>query len=401
VAPLEPWEKVFVKGPEFLDTVHGHLDCIDCHRGNPFTADKELAHQDLISRPSTQPEAFCGDCHQNVVSVQTQSLHATLQGYWTVLEARSAPEHHEALTEMFGNHCAKCHTSCGDCHVSQPHEVGGGLLQGHVFQRTPPMTRTCTACHGSRVGNEYLGKNEGLRADVHFRQGRMSCVSCHTGDQLHGRPENCSNCHKSPPEAAMPPRAHRYDGVQIPSCESCHVNVTTAQDGNEMHTVHGADLSCQVCHSLPYTSCDSCHVAISERTGNPYFVTDATYLTFFIGRNPTPSYQRPYRFVPVRHIPASPDAYQYYGADLLPNFDALPTWAYATPHNIQRQTPQAESCNACHGNAAIFLTADKVQEEERNANRAVIVNQIPALIGEAVEEEADTEEPEPTVTPEP
>jgi hypothetical protein len=148
-----------------------------------------------------------------------------------------------------------------------------------------------------------------------------------------------------------------------------------------MHAQHSADLSCQVCHSVTYTSCDGCHVAISERTGNPFFATEATYLTFFIGQNPIRSLQRPYRYVPVRHIPIAPTSYEFYGENLLPNFDALPTWAHATPHNIQRNTPQTESCNACHGNAEIFLTADKVKPEELEANRPVIVEIVPPLLG--------------------
>lgn len=380
MAPLEPWEKVLVSGEGFTETVHGHIECTGCHAGDALTDDKEAAHDGLVARPSSDPQAVCGECHDNVVHVQTKSLHATLDGYWNVLNARSAPENHEALSQMFGNHCATCHTTCGDCHVSQPHEVGGGLLNGHVFERTPPMTRTCTACHGSRVGNEYLGRNEGLMADVHFRQGRMNCVSCHSGSELHGEPAACETCHAGPEQAMLPPREHRYDGVMKPSCESCHVVVTTGQDGIEMHQVHGGDLSCQVCHSISYTSCDGCHVAISERTGNPFFATEATYLTFYIGRNPNRTYQRPYAYVPLRHVPAAPTSYQFYGENLLPNFDAVPTWAYATPHNIQRNTPQTESCNACHGNADLFLTADKVTPEELNANLPVIVETIPLTI---------------------
>ena len=62
------------------------------------------------------------------------------------------------------------------------------------------------------------------------------------------------------------------------------------------------------------------------------------------------------------------------------NFDALPTWAYATPHNIQLQTPQNESCDACHGNPDIFLTADKVSESELSANQQVIVSRVPAPV---------------------
>lgn len=379
MAPLEPWEKVLVNAGKFLDTVHGHIACTQCH-GGVQSPDKKTAHQGLIARPSEDIPASCGACHPNVATHYTDSLHATLKGYWTVLNARSLPEAHPALEQAFNNHCARCHTTCGDCHVSQPASVGGGLLDGHAFLRTPPMTRTCTACHGSRVGNEYLGKNEGYLGDVHFRQGRMNCMNCHSGAELHGQPSDCVSCHAGPKSLSLAPPDHRYAGIQTPSCESCHSNVLAGGGNNPMHTVHGADLACQVCHSIAYTSCDSCHVAISAKTGNPYFQTDATYMTFLIGLNPNRSYTRPYKYVLLRHIPATPAAFAYYGENLQANFDALPTWAYATPHNIQRNTPQASSCNSCHGNPSLFLTIDKVKAEEVNANRNVIMDRIPAPV---------------------
>jgi hypothetical protein len=71
------------------------------------------------------------------------------------------------------------------------------------------MTRNCTACHGSRVGNEYLGKHEEFRPDVHFTQGRMSCVDCHDGGQMHGEPDNCQACHTGPEANEVPPPNHR------------------------------------------------------------------------------------------------------------------------------------------------------------------------------------------------
>jgi thiosulfate/3-mercaptopyruvate sulfurtransferase len=248
--------------------------------------------------------------------------------------------------------------------------VGGGLIEGHLFKKTPSMTRNCTACHGSRVGNEFLGKNEDILADVHFRQGRMKCTDCHTGVEMHGDVEGIAG--------SLPD--HRYDGPQAPRCDSCHPNV--GSDDIQMHQMHGEKLSCQVCHSVTYSSCDGCHVALSEDTGNPFFRTEGTYKTFMIGRNARQDENRPYEYVPVRHIPIAPTSYDYYGDNLLPNFDALPTWAYATPHNIQRNTPQNESCAACHGNPELFLTADKVTTAELAANQPVIVEAAPGPVGE-------------------
>jgi thiosulfate/3-mercaptopyruvate sulfurtransferase len=377
---LEPWEKVLVDGDQFLKTVHGQISCTTCHQGEQ-SPDKESAHTGLIAEPSEYAQDYCASCHTELVSVSENSLHRTLDGYWTVLEERGVPENHPAAQEMFGNHCASCHASCGDCHVSQPTSVGGGLLDGHVFQETPSMTRNCTACHGSRVGNEFLGKHEDLKADVHFRQGRMQCVDCHTSHEMHGQPSNCQECHIGPENAAVAPPDHRYAGIQSPSCESCHASVAAGNDGILMHEQHGSKLSCQVCHSISYTSCDGCHVSISAESGNPVFATEGSYLGFFIGKNPNPSYSRPYEYVPVRHVPISETSFQYYGEGLISDFYGRPTWTYATPHNIQRVTPQAEYCGACHGNPDIFLTADKVAEDELEANWMLIIDEVPGPLG--------------------
>ncbi len=369
MAPLESWEKVLVNYETFSQTRHGEQTCTDCHNGVQ-SADKETAHAGLIASPSEDPVKYCGDCHEEQTATYPFALHSTQEGYWTSLNVRSTPENHPALEEMFGNHCATCHTTCGECHVSQPKNVGGGLFTGHVFEKTPPMTRSCTACHGSRVGNEFLGKNEGVPGDVHFREARMNCVKCHEGAEMHGSITDAANAN-----------THRYTGTEDPKCVDCHPSTAPGGDNNPMHQEHGDTLSCQVCHSVTYTSCDGCHVAISATSGNPFFETEATYSTFLIGRNPNPTVERPYKYVPVRHVPVAPTSYQFYGDNLLPNFNALPTWTYATPHNIQKNTPQNASCTVCHGSdGSIFLTADKVRAEELEANQSVIVSMIPPSI---------------------
>ena len=371
MAPLEPWEKVLVDSEKFMPTDHGQIACVDCHNGVQ-SPDKEIAHEGLIASPSSEPEKYCGDCHSDQTATYPFALHSTQQGYWTAIESRAGnvPENHPALEEMFGNHCATCHTTCGECHVSQPKNVGGGLFTGHVFEKTPPMTRSCTACHGSRVGNEFLGKNEGIAGDVHFREARMNCVKCHEGADLHGTATDAETA-----------EVNRLAGMESPKCTDCHAEAIPGGDENPMHQVHGDTLSCQVCHSVTYTSCDGCHVAVSETSGNPFFETEATYQTFLIGRNPIRSEDRPYAYVPVRHIPVTENAYEFYGENLLPNFNALPTWNYATPHNIQKNTPQNASCEACHsGDASIFLTADKVKPEELEANLSVIIETLPPMV---------------------
>jgi hypothetical protein len=366
VPPLEAWERVLVDLQILQDSEHGAIACVDCHAGVE-SPQKETAHAGLIADPSEDFQSTCGTCHPAQSQAQLTNLHYTLEGYDTSLHARSYEDAWPALEEMEANHCDSCHTTCGQCHVSQPANVGGGLLAGHAYVRTPPMTRTCTACHGSRVGNEFLGKNEGVLADVHFRQARMVCVDCHVSDDMHG-------------ETSVGDE-HRYDGIARPSCTDCHPDVVSGESEIMQHNLHTDILACQVCHSVEYKSCDGCHVQQTE-DGVPYFETDNSYMTFYIGLNPLQSEERPYQYVLLRHVPVAPDSFDYYGDNLLALFNSLPTWRYATPHNIQRETPQNSACENCHGSDQYFLTAEVVAPLELEANQPVIVENGPSALGQ-------------------
>jgi thiosulfate/3-mercaptopyruvate sulfurtransferase len=360
---LEVWEKVLIDADAMAGDVHGEIRCTDCHGGSNVD-DKAAAHEGLVRDPSDSPTGICGTCHTDIQAAQVNSLHMTLAGYDTSLYARSVPENHPALEEMQANHCNSCHASCGQCHISQPNSAGGGLLEGHVVVERPPMSRTCTGCHGSRVRNEYTGRNEGFPGDVHFTQARFNCADCHTGDEMHGVTGGVDS---------------RYSGERVPTCESCHPDSALTSGGGALyHSTHIGTLACQVCHSVSYKSCSGCHVQQSE-TGTPFFQLDQSWMDFRIGLNAEPDEDRPWEYVLVRHVPIDPESFAFYGENLLPNFDARPTWMEATPHNIQRNTPQAASCDACHGNASLFLTAGAVSPEELLANQAVIVPQVPEL----------------------
>jgi hypothetical protein len=351
----EPWEKVFVDKERFATTVHGRIACTDCH-GGVQSSDKEVAHQGVVSNPSAQPHIVCDRCHPNVVSVSQHSLHANLSGMWLALDKRSMPSNEAALKTAFDRHCSTCHATCGECHVSQPSILGGGLMDGHMFSATPSMTQNCIPCHSERVGAEYYGKNPGLPGDVHFVKGRMTCTDCHTGAEMHGQPAQCKNCHTSPESEQVPPPDHRFGAVQSPRCETCHVSVSTGQDGVIMHQMHGGNLACQVCHSVAYTQCEGCHVGVNPSTGTPSYDLKAKYLSLVIGRNPIPSYQRPYQIVTLRHVPIAADSFLFYGKNLLPDFAKHPTWTYATPQPIERSffrvcprgLPQRINCPSDH-----------------------------------------------------
>lgn len=364
MAPVEPWERVWIDTETYAEDVHSLVNCTSCHLGQSVD-DMEQAHEGMYEDPTADAMATCGSCHPGITEASMNSLHVTLAGYDQAVYSRSIEELHEDIEYVESYHCNDCHATCGDCHVSQPASVGGGLINGHEFNAESSMSRQCTACHGSRVKDDYYGNHEGVPSDVHFRA-RMSCVDCHDGDEMHGM--------------GMAGEAeHRYDGPENPSCESCHEDQIGVGSGILQHELHGTEIiSCQGCHSTSYTNCTNCHLDQTD-TGIPFYSVEAHELDFAIAKNSLRGSDRPYEYTTVRHVPVDINSFNFYGDNLMPNFDNRPTWSYATPHNIQRNTPQTESCLSCHENDDVFLTEAKVVPAERAANASIMVEHAPAL----------------------
>lgn len=356
---MERHERVFVDS-EFLTTTHGQIPCEDCHGGNKDALDFKKAHQGITVDPTfPDPGKTCGPCHPEITRYNRNSLHITLASYKRIIGLRINRE--GGLPEKLGpameEHCLGCHASCGQCHVSRPQSVGGGLLDGHFFQRRPPMEATCLACHGSRIGDEYFGNNKGVSGDIHFTKKRMHCVSCHVGDEMHGEAETVFG---------------RYAVKNGPRCANCHPDAISDKSKITAHKIHKNRVSCYVCHAQPYKNCYSCHVGRDSK-GLAYYQVESSKLAFKIGLNPPKDTAHPYTYVTVRHIPSSPELFAFYLPRAMENFDSIPTWKMATPHNIQRKTSQNQSCNACHGNPSLFLTLSEIEEAEKKANESVAV----------------------------
>ncbi len=362
---MEAWEKVLANDKDFATSVHAQLGCVLCHGGDASVtemnqAGMEAAHQGIIADPS---EITCYSCHKAIAEKNETNFHQTVSGMQGALMARGGDmSEGSVLAESFENHCASCHTTCGQCHVSIPTQAGGGLASAHEFKSPPLMQANCVTCHGARAGNEFLGVYEGIPQDVHRTKG-MQCKDCH-GEELH--------------QSSGGVIETRYDSAEAVSCDDsgCHEDVWTTTENNPQHAQHLDDLSCYVCHSVEYKSCYGCHAKLDEN-GKPVFSTEGEKIDFKIGLNPIQSEERPAKYVVLRHVPTNTDLFASYGENLLPEFDNMPTWKYTTPHNIQLHTPQNESCDSCHGNADLFLTAEDIPDGEMEANRGVIVEEIP------------------------
>ena len=277
---MEGWKKVLIDGEDgatFLAGVHNQLGCIGCHGGQGGENTKEDAHVDIESSPSTQ----CLTCHENTHGQYEDAIHFTQAGYYDLFEKRSGEKITDNPDYMAGfqQGCGGCHVSCGECHISSPTPVGGGLVSAHKVNLTPDSKLNCTACHGSRVGDEYYGNNDYAGADVHRVPNFMGCMDCHDGADLHG-------------DGTRP--THRYEAPDLAKCSDCH---DISSVSNNYHSTHGAEFACQVCHSQSYKSCNGCHAGEG--------ITGSSYETFKIGYNHRP--ERSEKFVVLRHVPVVDD----------------------------------------------------------------------------------------------
>jgi len=375
-----------------MDEVHGQMSCISCHGGNNQTdlteESKALAHSlesDFISHPSSNAGKYCGSCHSNITADFSTSLHFTQEGYFERFSVRAGGMDLRDDPDMlagFNQDCGKCHVTCGECHVIRPLSVGSGFIDSHSFRKTPDLNNNCTACHGSRIGEEFKGIHageegwpSGIKADTHYNKG-MRCESCHPGNEMHGNGTQYT---------------YRYvdDDGFVPQCEDCHTYVSvdeSDEDYNRYHETHsigsGSSLSCQVCHSQSYKNCNGCHAKGTAEEGG---IAGSSYAAFKIGKNYMKSDTRDYDIAVVRHIPISPETYDNWnGGITLTTFAAEPTWKYTTPHNIQRWTPQTDTTGvawcgqSCHQNESLFLRETDVDstylEAELEANDPVFMD---------------------------
>jgi thiosulfate/3-mercaptopyruvate sulfurtransferase len=349
---LEPWEKVLVSA-KFFDTEHGTIDCQECHGGKPAAGNREAAHEGVVRDPTINaaPDT-CGECHEEIVETGVKSLHATLSTFHVVLKNRSSDETWEGVNTGRKNHCAGCHSSCGQCHVSRPKFAKNGFINGHLFEKRPSTFNQCTACHGSRVGDEYFG-NRGM-GDLHASQGEMDCVECHGAEEMHASGEGL---------------AGRYHLPEIPKCQQCHEDLK--QDGVEQHALHVDNVQCQVCHSQDYVNCYSCHTGKDEK-GLAYFQNEREVESFKIGKA-YPGSGSSEKYILVRHAPSDLEVFDHYIKDGFTNFGNVPTWKRTSPHNIQRKTWRNQNCNHCHGQRDLFLSETEILDYEKEANAAVVV----------------------------
>lgn len=324
-----------------LKEVHLALGCVKCHGGNDTAKEKDTAHKGLNRRPSDDT-SLCAECHGTIAEAYRSSLHYSTHGFDRGVAPRFSDAEKKIFTEkVFSKSCNNCHASCGDCHVRGP-VIGGvstGLIAGHKFVRRAE-TKTCGACHGGRVQPEFAGEAGGM-PDVHYQAGK-NCMDCHVAAEMHGNGKKYES---------------RHDIPGRPSCIACHP--TSSAKSLPAHEQHRERLTCVACHSAgPYNNCYDCHLGKGAKQ-KPGMILGKDWRT---GKVTT-----------LRVVPTVRDTFSSAGIKQ-ENFDALPNYWGATPHNIKKRTDRTRNCDTCHTERKNYLEKRDLIPNGSKMNERLIIN---------------------------
>jgi cytochrome b subunit of formate dehydrogenase len=225
----------------FADSVHGFLECVDCH-----TAAEDIPHPEEIARVD------CATCHDDVVEAYSSSIH----GVSRENGSEEAPA------------CAACH---GDVHELIP-----GTFEDSPVHRSR-LPETCGSCHSDpevvqKFGIPVARPIEAYHDSVHGKLcdegiGSASCSDCHQSHSIfpsadprstvnHQRvPETCGQCHAEIAEvyeSSVHGKALRHGVREAPVCTDCHGEhriISPNEKGSPVFATNIPKMTCGRCHA--------------------------------------------------------------------------------------------------------------------------------------------------------
>lgn len=143
-------------------------------------------------------------------------------------------------------------SACQTCHAKT---YADGTEVGADYE---PSCRDCHATPGDKVPQERCRNCHNIgfdRFSVH-REAGLTCMDCHTTNDVHGNGEI--------QESMYAPDAIEAD------CQNCHEGFAT--DNNISHSLHRTTLDCSACHLETAQTCYSCHYESFTDGGGQYRV---------------------------------------------------------------------------------------------------------------------------------
>ena len=277
---------VWVDAGKLSESVHGDLDCIECHI--------DLEGIDMEHDEDVEP-VDCSLCHD----AQAEQHAASLHGRAAAKGDKLAPR----CTTCHGHHDILSHTDprsptatmnipllCGKCHhegspVSLTHNIPQeSILENYslsihgegLFKKGLTVTAVCTSCHTSHMILEHTDP----RSSINRKNVAKTCTKCHGRiekvhvkviegrlweEQPHAIP-SCVECH-NPHKIRRPQKTP--GGAANVDCLKCHSDqkLTMERDGKEISLYVDEPAYNASTHSG--VACAQCHTGVKTTLRRP------------------------------------------------------------------------------------------------------------------------------------
>ena len=310
---------MFVDLKKFSKSIHGDLNCIDCHQD--LEGVKDFPHEETL-----QP-VNCANCHEDVANEYSRSMHGLKFVHMEKLAPKCSDCHgtHNILPtddpssttyfQNLPNTCGDCHESLGtgkEGNVKQPRVRSEYLLgvHGKMVLDGNDAAPTCDNCHPAHS----IRKRIDPQSTIFKLNIGKTCGTCHIdelqdfSESIHGKAlqhgilesATCTDCHGE--HKILSPDSAHFSAAHD-ACINCHNDtklikkyglpatvVSTYEDsyhGRSVRLKRKGSATCASCHGYhdihsaedPFSSvnkanlvktCSKCHKNVTESFANSY-----------------------------------------------------------------------------------------------------------------------------------
>lgn len=261
---------LFVNGSEYKKSMHGGMDCTDCHSDynpdniphNPKKQDVDckLCHDNVKSeQDNVHNNVKCASCHSphNVKSAIELSKNQT-ENCLSCHKSKNVQSFKSSTHDKKNVKCSDCHQSghsvkkitksesmnlCGKCHAKDQKDFSNSVHQV-VLRQGNSKAPTCIDCHGSHKVNRS-------KMDIESQ----GCLKCHLDEKMFPGEGKSSTKFISEYKTSIHSIIQK-DGKQAAGCTDCHGNHMIQQnDPGKPSTTK----------SKIFETCGKCHVDLVEK----------------------------------------------------------------------------------------------------------------------------------------
>ncbi|MFD1315820.1 hypothetical protein [Namhaeicola litoreus] len=248
------------------------IGCASCHLGNIESADKDIAHQNMVLIPGnlSDVENTCGKCHVKEMEKVNQSLMTTNSGIVAVDkfifgEADSPDLTYHIKELQFSAADKHLRDLCANCHLGAPKSEFGKIDQ---------LSRGggCVACHlnysqeAEKALDNYLSNSENLpkiHPSIDVKMSNNHCYGCHSRSSRISTNyegwhetllENIPQIENQNFKRNQDGRIYSFQGEDVHHkggmlCIDCHTSHEVMGDGKTyLHEENAVKIECADCH---------------------------------------------------------------------------------------------------------------------------------------------------------